>query len=143
MLDKVLPGAGSILETASKHILPGLGNLLGGLFGGKKRSLLSAHDVTRDVHGRFSDLCFLGICPSHIANFAQSVADKANDAFKAVSTGINQAGQAIKSGVSNAVETIGNVHKTVAGGLDKALGTDMFSKASNAAVTGMVSLMLI
>jgi hypothetical protein len=137
MLDKVLPGAGGILETASKHILPGLGNLLGGLLGGKKRSLMSVQDsypsdLTRDAHGRFSNLCFLGICPSHIASFTQNIAQKANDAFSAVSTGINQAGNAIKSTVSGAVDAIGNVHKNIAGGLDAALGTNVFSQASNA-----------
>ncbi len=156
MLDKVLPGAGGILETASKHILPGLGNLLGGLLGGKKRSLMSAQDshpsdLTRDAHGRFSNLCFLGICPSHIANFAQNIATKANHAFGAISTGINQAGNAVKSTVAGAVDAIGSVHKNIAGGLDAALGTNVFSQASNAvhdfvgggiknAVNGMVDM---
>jgi hypothetical protein len=31
-LDKVIPGAGGLLSTASQHIIPGLSGLIGGLF---------------------------------------------------------------------------------------------------------------
>jgi hypothetical protein len=95
-----------------------------------KRSLLSAYEHqssewNRNFHAQFSELF-------NIANFASSVADNARSAFKSVSSTINDAQDAIKSQVSKAVESIGDVHKKVAGGLDAALGTDAFSKASNA-----------
>jgi len=59
LLDKVIPGAGGILSTASQHILPGLTGLLGGLF--KKRSLLSSSDdysSELNKQARFENLFF-------------------------------------------------------------------------------------
>jgi len=124
LLDKVIPGAGGILSTASQHILPGLTGLIGGLF--KKRSLLSSsddHSSELTKQALFENLFF-----DAIGKLAQGVADHANNAFKFVSTHVNNAGNAIKSEVSKHVENIGNVGKTIAGGLDAALGTDVFSK---------------
>jgi hypothetical protein len=124
LLDKVIPGAGGILSTASQHILPGLTGLLGGLF--KKRSLLSSsddHSSELSKQARFENLFF-----DAIGKFAQGIAQHAQNTFNAVSTHVDNAGKAIKSEVSKHVENIGNVGKTIAGGLDKALGTDVFSK---------------
>jgi hypothetical protein len=94
-----------------------------------KRSLLSSYDHrssewTRNFHAQFSEL-FLG-------DFATKIANNARSAFQAVSSTVNDAQDAVKSQVSKAVESIGDVHKKVASGMDAALGTDAFSKASNA-----------
>jgi hypothetical protein len=126
MLDKVLPGAGSILGAASKTLLPGFKNVLGGLFG-KKRSLLSENDdLTEDTGGRH--LLFL----KQLGSMAQGWASKANEGLQNVKNVVNKAGEGIKSAVTETVDKIGDVHKNVAGHLDKALGTTMFSEASNA-----------
>jgi hypothetical protein len=126
MLDKVLPGAGSILGAASKTLLPGFKNVLGGLFG-KKRSLLSEND---DLTGDTGDRRLLFI--KQLGSMAQGWASKANEGLQNVKNVVNKAGEGIKSAVSDTVDKIGDVHKNVAGHLDKALGTTMFSEASNA-----------
>jgi hypothetical protein len=135
LLDKVLPGSGAILGTASKMLLPTLGKL-GGLFG-KKRALLEensdlAIDSTQGARGR--RLLFKLDWPIKVdvGKLGQDLANKANQGMNALKGHIEKAGDAVKSTVTNAVDQIGDVHKNIAGGLDKALGTDMFSKASNA-----------
>jgi hypothetical protein len=140
MLDKVLPGAGTLLGAASKTLLPGITNVLGGLFG-KKRALLAdnseeSSDLTRDSHDR--RLLFFKIGnldfskPIDLGKAAQDLAKTASDGLNQVKNHVSNAGEAIKSAAGSTIDKIGDVHKTIAGGLDQALGTTMFSQASNA-----------
>ena len=128
MLDSVLPGAGAILGTASKALLPVAKNVLGGLFS-KKRALFSeSDDLTSDTSGRH--LLIFG--KLNIGNVAQGWAEKANQGLNNMKNVVNKAGEAVKSAVSATVDKVGNVHKKVAGHLDNAFGTTFFSEASNA-----------
>jgi hypothetical protein len=122
-LDKLLPGAGSILGSA--------GGLLGSLFGGKKRTLLSSRTFDSVVSGRrlqFFDWIKKGM--DHAGNAI-------NNGLKAVKDIANKAGDAIVKTVHGAVDVVGKAGAHIANGMDKALGTDMFSKA-HGAVHGFV-----
>jgi hypothetical protein len=120
-LDKILPGAGSILGSA--------GGLLGSLLGGKKRALLSTHDSFENViSGR--KLLFLDKIVKGAGNII-------NNGLKAAKDVVNKAGDAIVKTVHSAVDVVGQAGAHIANGMDKALGTDVFSKA-HSAVHGFV-----
>jgi hypothetical protein len=124
-LDKLVPGSGSILKAASTNILPGLTNMLGGLF--KKRSLLSTHGH-RSSDSMLTELFSFKL---GLGDFATQFAHAADKGLKEVRNHVQNVGDAVKSEVSKSIETIGNVHKAAAGHLDSALGTSIFSEASN------------
>lgn len=122
-LDKLLPGAGSILGSA--------GGLLGGLFGGKKRALLSSRPLDKVVSGRRL-LIF-----DWIKKGMDHAGNAINNGLKAVKDVVNKAGDAVVKTVHGAVDVVGKAGAHIANGMDKALGTDMFSKA-HGAVHGFV-----